>query len=78
MSLVSFWAVCRSNTVYDASYNTGGTPRCLYIKNTSQAARDSRLAPDVEGCVIVLVNDTRCGLLQHNFVPELLSSCVTE
>lgn len=49
------------NTVYDASYNFGGTPRCLYIKNTSQAAADGRLAPDVEGRIIVLVNDTRYG-----------------
>ena len=49
------------DTAYDASYNTGGTPRCLYIKNTSRAQADSRLAPDVEGRVIVLVNDTRYG-----------------
>ncbi len=49
------------DTVYDASYNFGGTPRCLYIKNQSQASTDSRFAPDVEGRVMVLVNDTRYG-----------------
>jgi hypothetical protein len=49
------------NTVYDSTFNYGGTPRCLYIKNTAQAAADSALAPDVEGRVIVLVNTTRYG-----------------
>lgn len=49
------------DTVYDASYNTGGTGRCLYIKNTSQALRDAALAPAVEGRVIVIVNDSRYG-----------------
>lgn len=49
------------DTVYDASYNTGGTPRCLYIKNGSQASADARLAPDAEGRIIVIVNDTRYG-----------------
>ena len=49
------------NTAYDATYNFGGTQRCLYIRNTSLAHADSRLAPDVEGRVIVLVNDTQYG-----------------
>lgn len=49
------------DTVYDASYNTGGTPRCLYIKNTSQALSDAALAPAVEGRVMVIVNDSRYG-----------------
>ena len=49
------------NTVYDASYNTGGTPRCLYIKNRTQALKDAALAPDVEGRVVVFVNDSRYG-----------------
>lgn len=49
------------NTAYDATYNYGGTQRCLYIRNTSLAHADSRLAPDVEGRVIVLVNDTQYG-----------------
>lgn len=49
------------DTVYNASYNTGGTARCLYIKNTSQAYRDAALAPAVEGRVMVVVNDKRYG-----------------
>lgn len=49
------------NTVYDASYNTGGTPRCLYIHNTSQALADAALAPATEGRVLVMVNDNRYG-----------------
>ncbi len=49
------------NTVYDASYNTGGTPRCLYIGNASQALADAALAPATEGRVLVMVNDTRYG-----------------
>jgi hypothetical protein len=49
------------NTVYNASYNIGGTPRCLYIRNTSLASKDAALAPDVEGRVVVFVNSSRYG-----------------
>lgn len=49
------------NTAYDGTYNYGGTPRCVYIQNQGLATSDSRLAPDVEGRVIVLVNDSRYG-----------------
>lgn len=49
------------NTVYDASYNVGGTGRCLYIRNTSAAWRDAALAPATEGRVMVIVNDSRYG-----------------
>ncbi|MCC6783968.1 MAG: hypothetical protein IT457_14080 [Planctomycetes bacterium] len=49
------------NTVYDASYWIGGTERCLYIQNTAQAAADAALAPDSDGRVIVLVNDSKYG-----------------
>ncbi|MBL8756082.1 MAG: hypothetical protein JNK15_22505 [Planctomycetes bacterium] len=49
------------NTVYDATYNYGGTDRCLYIQNTSQALADAALAPATEGRVLVMVNDTRYG-----------------
>ena len=49
------------NTFYDASYNTGGTARCLYITNTSQALADAALAPANEGRVLVFVNDSRYG-----------------
>lgn len=49
------------NTVYNASYNIGGTPRCLYIRNTSLASKDAALAPDVEGRVVVFVNSGRYG-----------------
>ena len=49
------------NTVYNASYNIGGIPRCLYIRNTSLASKDAALAPDVEGRVVVFVNSGRYG-----------------
>ncbi len=49
------------NTAYDATYNVGGIPRCLYIRNTSLASRDAALAPDVEGRVVVFVNSSRYG-----------------
>ncbi len=49
------------NTVYNASYNTGNTPRCLYIRNYSIARRDAARAPDVEGRIVVFVNDSRYG-----------------
>ena len=49
------------NTVYDATYWYGGTERCLYIQNTSQAALDAALAPDTDGRVIVIVNDSKYG-----------------
>jgi hypothetical protein len=49
------------NTAYSASYNTGGTARCLYIQNTSQALADAALAPANEGRVLVMVNDSRYG-----------------
>ncbi len=49
------------DTVYDAAYWTGGTERCLYIKNTSQAHRDAAFAPDVEGRIVVFVNDPKYG-----------------
>lgn len=49
------------NTVYNATYNTGGTARCLYIGNTSQALADAALAPANEGRVLVFVNDSRYG-----------------
>ncbi len=49
------------NTVYNASYNIGGIPRCLYIRNTSLASKDAALAPDVEGRVVVFVNSSRYG-----------------
>jgi hypothetical protein len=49
------------NTVYNATYNYGGTDRCLYIQNTSQALADAALAPANEGRVLVMVNDSRYG-----------------
>ncbi|MFO1053427.1 MAG: M64 family metallopeptidase [Planctomycetota bacterium] len=49
------------NTVYDATYWYGGTERCLYIQNTAQAAADAALAPDSDGRVIVIVNDSKYG-----------------
>ena len=62
------------DTVYDATYNTGGTPRCLYIRNTSQASADAALAPANEGRVVVLVNDTRYGGCAANFAVSYTGS----
>ncbi|MCA8944290.1 MAG: hypothetical protein KDB80_17120 [Planctomycetes bacterium] len=56
--------VITRNTAYDASYNTGGTPRCLYLSTSAGralASSDAALAPDSDGRVIVLVNDSRYG-----------------
>ena len=55
----------------DASYNTGGTARCLYIKNTTQASRDAALAPANEGRILVMVNDSRYGLQAGLFVRDI-------
>ncbi len=49
------------NNAYGATYNFGGTPRCLYITKRSLALSDAALAPDVEGRVVVFVNDSRYG-----------------
>lgn len=49
------------DTVYDASYCTGGTDRCVYIRNTGLASQDAARAPDVEGRVAVFVNDPKYG-----------------
>ena len=65
------------DTVYDASYNTGGTARCLYIKNTSKALSDAALAPAVEGRVIVIVNDSRYGGCAGTFSVSYNGSSMT-
>ncbi|MCA8970107.1 MAG: hypothetical protein KDC95_10000 [Planctomycetes bacterium] len=49
------------NTVYNASYCVGGTDRCLYISNTTLASQDAAQAPDVEGRIVVFVNDPKYG-----------------
>ncbi|MCA8970110.1 MAG: hypothetical protein KDC95_10015 [Planctomycetes bacterium] len=49
------------NTVYDTAYCTGGLDRCLYINNPTLASQDAALAPDVEGRVVVMVNDPKYG-----------------
>lgn len=49
------------DTAYDATYNVGGTDRCLYISDTALALADASLAPATEGRVIVLVNSSRYG-----------------
>ncbi|MBX3462237.1 MAG: hypothetical protein KF830_03630 [Planctomycetes bacterium] len=49
------------DTVYNSTYNVGGTDRCLYIQNTSLALADAALAPANEGRVLVLVNSSRYG-----------------
>lgn len=49
------------DTAYDATYNYGGTARCLYIQNQTRANQDAMLAPATEGRVLVLVNSSRYG-----------------
>ena len=66
------------NTVYDATYNTGGTARCLYIQNTSQALADAALAPANEGRVLVLVNDSRYGGCASTFSVSYNGTSMTE
>lgn len=66
------------DTVYDASYNTGGTARCLYIKNTSLALADAALAPANEGRVLVLVNDSRYGGCAGTFAVSYNGVSMTE
>jgi hypothetical protein len=66
------------NTVYDASYNIGGTDRCLYIQNTSLALADAALAPANEGRVLVFVNDTRYGGCASTFAVSYNGGSMTE
>lgn len=66
------------NTVYDATYNTGGTARCLYIQNTSQALADAALAPANEGRVLVFVNDSRYGGCAGTFAVSYNGGSMTE
>ncbi len=66
------------DTVYDASYNTGGTARCLYINNTSQALADAALAPANEGRILVMVNDSRYGGCASTFAVSYNGSSMNE
>ena len=66
------------NTVYNASYNTGGVDRCLYIGNTSQALADAALAPANEGRILVMVNDSRYGGCASQFAVSYNGSSMTE
>jgi hypothetical protein len=66
------------NTVYNATYNFGGTDRCLYIQNTSQALADAALAPATEGRVLVMVNDSRYGGCAAQFAVSYNGSSMTE
>jgi hypothetical protein len=66
------------NTAYNASYNTGGTARCLYIGNTSQALADAALAPANEGRVLVFVNDSRYGGCASTFAVSYNGSSMSE
>lgn len=49
------------DTAYRSAYDTGGTDRCLYVQDATQALMDAALAPANESRVIVLVNDERYG-----------------
>jgi len=66
------------NTVYNASYNTGGVARCLYIGNTAQASADAALAPANEGRVLVFVNDSRYGGCAGGFAVSYNGSSMSE
>jgi len=66
------------NTAYDATYNFGGTARCLYIQNTSAALADAALAPASEGRVLVMVNDDRYGGCASTFAVSYNGSEMSE
>jgi hypothetical protein len=66
------------NTVYNATYNYGGTDRCLYIQNTSQALADAALAPANEGRILVMVNDTRYGGCASTFAVSYNGGSMSE
>ncbi len=66
------------DTVYDATYNYGGTDRCLYIRNTSQALADAALAPANEGRVLVMVNDSRYGGCASTFAVSYNGAAMVE
>src|SRR5262245_45155663 len=66
------------NTAYDATYDTGGVGRCLYIQNTSLALADAALAPATEGRVVVLVNDNRYGGCAGTFAVSYNGSLMVE
>ena len=66
------------NTAYGAAYNTGGTPRCLYINNTTLAMQDAALAPANESRVLVIVNDSRYGGCAGSFAVSYNGSSMVE
>ncbi|HLQ38293.1 MAG TPA: M64 family metallopeptidase, partial [Planctomycetota bacterium] len=66
------------NNAYGATYNTGGTARCLYIQNTALAAADAALAPANEGRVMVIVNDPRYGGCAGEFAVSYNGPSMTE
>jgi hypothetical protein len=66
------------NTVYNATYNYGGTDRCLYIQNTTQALADAALAPANEGRILVMVNDSRYGGCAATFAVSYNGGSMTE
>jgi hypothetical protein len=66
------------NTAYEATYNFGGTGRCLYIQNTSLGLADAALAPATEGRVMVMVNDNRYGGCAATFACSYNGSSMTE
>ena len=66
------------NTAYGASYNTGGTARCLYIQNTSLALADAALAPANESRILVMVNDSRYGGCASTFAVSYNGASMVE
>lgn len=66
------------DTVYDATYNYGGTDRCLYIRNTGVALADAALAPANEGRILVMVNDSRYGGCASTFAVSYNGASMNE
>ncbi len=66
------------NNAYGASYNTGGTARCLYIQNTSLALADAALAPANESRILVMVNDSRYGGCASTFAVSYNGASMVE
>lgn len=66
------------NNAYGASYNIGGTARCLYIQNTSLALADAALAPANESRILVMVNDSRYGGCASTFAVSYNGASMVE
>lgn len=66
------------DTAYDATFNVGGTARCLYIGDTALALADAALAPATEGRVLVMVNTNRYGGCASTFAVSYTGASMIE